>query len=639
MTRIRLALVGLALAVALPVGGLLARALQSAQAERQIRHDAVAGRTFDEMERVLSAWLEREESRPFDAYRFYVGEGAARVRSPLSREPAEPFVLGAFQVDPDGTLHTPLRPRDEAEARRRGDWPASAEARRRAERVLAVARTLPERPRRWRDPAGDLRERLAGEPLEAAPAAEPRTSASQAKREAGRTASAYEVLDSLNRAASLREQRRQKVTRAPRSSVEEQSALASTPSPAAEADRAPAGGPGRLGYADSPGPWAGNLERARPDAAPQTVRVALDPMVGVPLEAHPGTLAVYRTVVVGEQGFRQGLIVDLAALGLALEEQVIRAGPLAGRARARFGAPDRDAAPAPDTAYLFEHRFGEPFDALTVRLELDPLEGAGDDRPLYALLGLIVVLTAAGLYAVDRLTGVAVEYAERRSNFVAAVSHELKTPLTAIRMYAEMLRDGLVANERKRSEYYGTITEESERLSRLIDNVLEFSRLEKGRRELALSAGDLAAVVREAADTLAPHAERSGFALRVEAREGLPPAAFDRDALLQILFNLVDNAIKYAASASRREIVLTVARQADGVAVGVRDFGPGVPRAQLRRVFEPFHRVESELTRQAKGTGIGLALVRELAAAMGAAVLGETPDDGGFRVRLVFRPA
>jgi signal transduction histidine kinase len=234
---------------------------------------------------------------------------------------------------------------------------------------------------------------------------------------------------------------------------------------------------------------------------------------------------------------------------------------------------------------------------------------------------------------------VAVEYAERRSNFVAAVSHELKTPLTAIRMYGEMLRDGVVPSESKRGEYYATITDEAERLSRLINNVLEFSKLEKGHGELALVVGDVADVVREAAGRLAPHAERAGFALRVEAEDGMPPVRFDRDALLQVLFNLVDNAIKYAASAARREIVLAVTRSGDDVAVSVRDFGPGVPRGELRRVFEPFHRGGHELTRRAKGTGIGLALVRELAAAMRARVQGDTPEDGGFRVRLVFGAA
>jgi signal transduction histidine kinase len=670
MRRVRLALLGLALAVALPVGILLARALQAAEAERQIRHDAVAGRAFDEMERVLTAWLEREEARPFDAYGFYRGEGAARIRTPLSQEPSEPFVVGAFQVDPDGTVHTPLRPRDEAFARERGDWPPDADIERRVDRVLALARALPERPRRRRaavevakadeeapDAAGGVSFGVLMAPPEqqadrAVPSALSRSPAPLEKEapepKGGRErASAYEVLDSLNRAASLRAERRQKVTRAPRAAVEAERGVSFPQSAHAPADRAraprsePAGA--ATGAADarrerSPAEAPSSPKREDDDA---TVRIALDPMIGVPLGDRDtaDTMALYRTVVVGEQGFRQGLVIDLSELGRYLDDQILRTGRLAGRAAATFGPPGLPGARPSSSDYSFVHRFGEPFDALAVRLDLAALEGAGDDRPLYALLVLMVVLTGAGLFAVDRLTGVAVEYAERRSNFVAAVSHELKTPLTSIRMYGEMLRDGLVPDESKRAEYYGTITDESERLSRLIDNVLEFSRLEKGGRELSLVAGDVTDVVREAAERLAPHADRAGFSLRVEAPDDLPPVTFDRDALLQVLFNLVDNAIKYAAGAARREIVLSVARDGAGVALSVRDFGPGVPSGRLERIFEPFYRGESELTRRARGTGIGLALVRELTSAMGARVEGDAPEGGGFRVRLTFGPA
>jgi signal transduction histidine kinase len=237
------------------------------------------------------------------------------------------------------------------------------------------------------------------------------------------------------------------------------------------------------------------------------------------------------------------------------------------------------------------------------------------------------------------MVSVVVHFAERRSNFVAAVSHELKTPLTAIRMYGEMLRDGLVSSDEKRHEYYGTISDESERLSRLIDNVLEFSRLEKGNHELSMSAGQIGGLVREIAEKLRPHAEREGFALCVEVDPELPPVRFDRDALFQMVFNLVDNAMKYAKGADRHEVVIRCARDDRGsVLLSVRDYGPGVSRRMLGKVFEPFFRGEQELTRTAQGSGIGLALVKELGEAMGAAVTGANAEDGGFRVSIAFPP-
>jgi two-component system, OmpR family, sensor histidine kinase VicK len=234
------------------------------------------------------------------------------------------------------------------------------------------------------------------------------------------------------------------------------------------------------------------------------------------------------------------------------------------------------------------------------------------------------------------MVAVAVAFAERRSDFVAAVSHELKTPLTAIRMYGEMLRDGIVPSDAKRQEYYRHITAESERLSRLINNVLEFARLEKGTRDVALTTGAVEPVVREAVELVRPHVEAEGFALRLESDGALPPVRFERDALLQVLFNLIDNAVKYARDGTERWVLVRTAAADGGVRLAVRDSGPGVPARHLAHVFEPFYRGERELTRRHKGTGLGLALVRGLVERMGGHVRGRNVDGGGFEVTIDF---
>ena len=138
---------------------------------------------------------------------------------------------------------------------------------------------------------------------------------------------------------------------------------------------------------------------------------------------------------------------------------------------------------------------------------------------------------------------------------------------------------------------------------------------------------------------LAPHAEREGFRLEVDVPEDLPPVRFDRDALLQVLFNLVDNALKYARDASDRTVRIEARAEQGGVRVAVRDSGPGVPESQLSRIFEPFYRSGDELTRTAQGAGIGLALVRELSERMGAALRGVNASGGGFEVSLLLRGA
>ncbi|MGH0032667.1 MAG: sensor histidine kinase [Myxococcota bacterium] len=649
MTRIRLVLLAVALGLGVPVAVLAWRALDGLALERAVRHQALAERAFDEMERALSGWLAAEEARPVEHYRFYASPGGER--SPLSR-PTEPFVVGAFQIDPDGTIHTPRRPRDENQARARGDWPADAPADDAIARVTAVARdvwqqALPEddAPAPQLDP-GTTRQ-LSGPSAGKLEKEAKKDQALALEEEEG--VSVYGALQRLNRGADLRAERKQKVTALPeayaaseaaparpreaggRESFDDADAYADA---AGAADDSLAQAPSldaleprqlrALGYAVAPAPSAPAAKRA-----PR--RVTVDPLVGRP--AGDDLLLLVRTVLVGEQGYRQGLVLDRAALADWLSARALDPSGLSRVATLRFG---EDPIPARgDEDFVFQHRFAEPFDAITAQLSLATLPGLAGPGPIYGLVALLAVVGAVGLFAVHRMVAVAVHFAERRNNFVSAVTHELKTPLTAIRMYGEMLRDGLVPSEAKKSEYYGTITDESERLSRLIDNVLEFSRLERGTREMSFVVGPLPPVVEEAVEKLRAHAASQGFTLEVEVAPDLPPVRYDRDALLQVIFNLVDNAMKYAGATQRRVVV--EARPAPGGAeLSVRDFGPGVPGRHLARIFEPFYRGEDELTRSTKGTGIGLALVRDLAERMGARVRGANAPGGGFRVALEF---
>jgi len=664
MRRIRLTILLVSVALALPVGMLVWRTLEGLALERAVRHQALAERTFDEMERALSRILEREEARPPTHYRFYLEESGAR--SPLAAPLAEDFVIGAFQVDPDGSLHTPLQPRDVEAARRRGDWPPDAEVARAIDVVDRVAGDV-------FGPGAMAKDGLLGAAEEGAdairqapgttqpvvgPLADNRESRQRRDAESALEddATAYDLLQSLNRAADVRKERRKQVARTPRRSAYARSVPEAAAAP--ESSSRPRAGVGST----APSAPSPALRPAEPREVPSDeamafdalekgahakadrgvvplalplARLAVEPMTG--RVAGPDHLVLYRTVLVGQQGYRQGLVLDRDRLGAWLAREVIGGSGLSRVARVTFDAADapRDGV-VRDGAWWFEHRFAEPFDGLTARLRLAPLGGVGSPDAVYALVGLLLAVGAVGLYAIHRTASVTVQFAERRNNFVSAVTHELKTPLTAIRMYAEMLRDGMVNSDLKRDECYATITDESERLSRLIDNVLEFSRLERGRREMSWTVGPVGPVLGEAAETLRPHAEREGFSLRVEVEPGLPAVRFDRDALIQVIFNLVDNAMKYARQASSRTVVLAARREDGRVVVAVRDFGPGVPPRHLKRIFEPFYRSENELTRSASGTGIGLALVKELAESMGAGVRGANPADGGFRVDLSF---
>ncbi len=686
MKRIRIVFALLAVALLVPTGLLVRRALESVAVERAARHRTVAERVFDEMERSLSEFLSREEERPFGQYRFYytpegaVAGGGALARSALADPPDRDFVVGYFQIDPDGSVHSPLRPRDEEAARAAGDYRPTVAALRSADATLQMVTAYWAAPRRptpetvepadQEQPPGttvslldDREDRKPGRAREL-----DRDDGEEAKPQKEELASAYDAIQSLNRGALGRASRSQKVTEVERSAAPKRMAQAPAPERWARAD-APAApsqvGVGKmkvqaappraeivereaeLDFAEEPSERGLEGESAAPLSATiaaasspirlETVRIALDPLIGRAIDERH--LLLYRTVLVDDQGYRQGLVVDLPKLSDFLRRETLGDGALP-RASLVFTTQLEEAvAGDPGDSYAYRHRFAEPFDDLAVGLQLAPLADGSGVGSVYLLSILLLLAGSAGLFALYRMVGVTVGFAERRNNFVAAVSHELKTPLTAIRMYAEMLRDGIVPSEHKRQEYYGTITSESERLSRLINNVLEFSRLEKGTRQMNLVVGSLGAVVEEMADLLRPHAESEGFTLQVESDPDLPPVRYDRDALLQVLFNLVDNAIKYARESPQRLISVECRRRDGGVAVLVRDRGPGVAPRHLPRLFEPFFRGETELTRRTKGTGIGLALVKGLVERMGAAISGRNAEGSGFEVSIDFRAA
>jgi signal transduction histidine kinase len=365
----------------------------------------------------------------------------------------------------------------------------------------------------------------------------------------------------------------------------------------------------------------------RPDTTIQADDVRISPLRG---RRAGDDLVLYRTVELGGTTTVQGFVVGGDALHQVLYERVIAASDLEAYVDLGWGT---DAV----GAWTVHHRFAEPFDDVRVTVGLQPLPGlAGFERSLLWTLS-IAGLLLTGLVALALGWAVRAElvYAARRADFVAAVSHELKTPLTSIRMYAEMLRDGMVPDPERQRVYHATITAESERLTRLIANVLELSRLEQGGPSPRIVSGDLAAIVEEAVAMLRPHAEANGVTLSTDV-PSLPPVLLDHDALVQVVMNLVDNAIKFGGPGS---VTLSAHETEDGVQLLVRDGGPGVPERQLRAIFEPFYRGERELTRTTKGTGIGLALVAGLMEDMGGTVRARNADQGGLEVALTLRAA
>jgi|GEM_PF-1742686 len=285
---------------------------------------------------------------------------------------------------------------------------------------------------------------------------------------------------------------------------------------------------------------------------------------------------------------------------------------------------------------LFERVLGYPLNRFTWRVHYDELPKLAGRFYLNLFAGLIALLGTVGLFFIYRSATAQVRLSQKRQDFVSAVTHELKTPLTSIRMLSEMLQEGWVKDDSKKEEYYRHLHKETSRLSGLIDNVLQLARLEKQTYRLKQKVASPEADFDEIAEELKKLAATKGFRLVASRPDALPAVAYDPDALKEVLLVFADNSLKFAEGGGDKTMEMVLQRQADHLLWEWRDRGPGVPPAELKKIFEKFYRVENEMTRTTKGTGIGLAMAKMIAEAMGAKIEAENRNEGGLTLRLAF---
>lgn len=259
----------------------------------------------------------------------------------------------------------------------------------------------------------------------------------------------------------------------------------------------------------------------------------------------------------------------------------------------------------PTTLYKWRLQMAPP------RAELIASEGRARRR-----VGILIFVLAFGTILVGVGFLFYVSDQERRasalkSDFISNVSHELKTPLSLIRMFGELLALGKLKSPDKAKEYAEIITRESERLSRLIDNVLDFSRIERGRAAYDFQPGRLSEVVERSLDVYRHRVEREGFKLLTKIDEGLPETLIDENAMTLLLLNLLENAVKYG----KGEIAVYLTRVGNDLRLVVGDQGPGIPVDEQRKIFERFYRTRDARGTNVRGSGIGLALVKHIAEA------------------------
>ena len=281
----------------------------------------------------------------------------------------------------------------------------------------------------------------------------------------------------------------------------------------------------------------------------------------------------------------------------------------------RFGVPFRDVA----GGIVVSERFQHTFDGWTLRVaQKDSGASAARGRRRvidFVLIGiaLVVILASLGFLAIairrERRAN------ELKSEFISNVSHELKTPLSIISMFGEMLAAGRTKTPAQAAEYADIIWRESVRLARLIDNVLDFAKIEKGVDAYEFALADIGEVVQRAIELSVHRVHKAEMTVTTKIEPDLPAVRVDANALTLALLNLIDNAIKYAAEGKRIDVDLR--RDDDRVVLSVTDFGPGVPLEEHGAIFERFYRAKAVRLRPIRGSGIGLALVQHIARAHG----------------------
>jgi signal transduction histidine kinase len=248
----------------------------------------------------------------------------------------------------------------------------------------------------------------------------------------------------------------------------------------------------------------------------------------------------------------------------------------------------------------------------------------------FLLAGILIF----GLILTNRTVSHELELSKMKSDFVSTVSHEFKSPLSSIRQLAEMLQSGRVPSEDRRRQYYDVLVEQSERLSLLIDNILDFAKIEEGRKKFNFEIVDIGLLLLEIVSTIQDSIRHKEFVIKVEIEENLQSIMVDRAAITQAITNLIDNAIKYSGDA--KNILVRAFAENQYLIITIKDFGVGIRKEEIDKVFERFYRGGDALTRTVKGSGLGLTLVKQIVEVHNGNVNVESkPGDGStFSIRL-----
>ena len=641
MKRLKIYILIFCVTLSIPLAYLIFRTYQGLGQEETGKLRYFAETLFYEMEEDLTSIVLKEEARGIDEYNYrftpsgLIPGSTEIVPSPLSELPEKNYILGYLQNNPDGSFQTPLVESGKSVSSDRSALVSQLEDANRIfnqKRLTAadtVKASLNEIPIKQEEKTASG---FADKYLDLSESQKP-------KAYLGRKEKRVEQI-TVGQALKIipKDQDKKLITR-PKGSesgsgrdlswyAKEQIAEKSEESSVAKPER-------KIQIHDG----AERELRSAPSSETEKYQVEVAPLQSIFI--NNDQVFIFRRIMINNQIYRQGFIVQVKAFLNHLAETHFVKQPLARYTNLSLKIKNQGieteivntGAAAERVNFIINRTFPSPFTFLNATLLCDQIPRSASRGTLNIIIVILVFIILMGLFAIYKSAQAVVDLSERRSKFVSSVTHELKTPLTNIRMYIEMLEQGIARDQDREQDYLKILGSESARLSRLINNVLELSKLEQKQRHVNLKEGTFDDVVQGVEAVMSEKLKKEGFTLIVNT-DDVRPFKYDREVMILILINLIENSMKFGKTVTVREITLKLHHDADCVNISVSDTGPGIPRHALKKIFDDFYRAESSLTRTTGGTGIGLALVKKFATLMGGTVHAKNNDGPGCTITI-----
>ena len=636
MKRLKILIFVFVIALVLPISWLIFQTYISLKQEEISQLRFFATELFAQMEEELAQKIYREEARAVDTYQTgpasplsTTSKHSEDFSSTLSKAPQEPYILGYFQNNPDGSFQSPYKP--DASAKNKKDL--SIERLRSINALFNQKKYLiPDRPKMASRPSlppttQKTTESFAGKYLKRSQAQSQRSYLGRKEKRTEEITPSQAItlaqkkmeLNDWDKMASNEALEMKRSSKSIERAKDFEMDVAAVPL-AEMQESEPA--PDTLTSKDLP-----SKEK------PSGLKVEVTPFQTVVIDHD--TLFIFRRVILQNQVYRQGFVLALKPFIDHMAKTFFLSQPMAEFTQLTFSLIDGTERQPKEQFGIFvktpkfrlDQAFPVPFDFLYASLTCQNIPASATRNTLNWIVTALIVIVLIGFFSIYQAVGSVVDLSERRSRFVSSVTHELKTPLTNISLYIEMLEQGIARDKAKEQEYYHILSTESARLSRLIKNVLELSQLEKKQRRFNPQEGTFDDVLDEVQRLFNAKLRQENYTLTVNSKL-TQPFAYDREIMLQVLINLIENSLKFGQKAVLREITIDIHQTDSKTNISVSDHGPGIPRRSLKRIFDDFYRVEGPDNKTIPGTGIGLALVKKYIFAMGGQVTAENRSKG-----------